>query len=189
MIVPYTPEQNGLDERKNRSILEVSHFMLHDQKVQKFLWAKATSTVVYVQNKVPHQALEKKNPQEIFIDATLGKVRDLPSPPPPKEENVHRDVLDGPSITESDMLDDPIDPMDPLDPPPSDPPSKKRPLWLCDTLQDPEINVPIRRSFKERKQPFRLQGYVASMNNMIQVEPSSFEEAVKEKIWKDAMAE
>lgn len=32
------------------------------------------------------------------------------------------------------MVDDPIEPMDLLDPPPSDHPSEKRPLWLCDNL-------------------------------------------------------
>jgi len=70
-IVPYTLEQNGLAERKNMSILEVSHAMLHGQKVPKFLWAEATHAVVYVQNMVPHQALENKTPEEIFIGVKL----------------------------------------------------------------------------------------------------------------------
>lgn len=41
--------------------------MLHDQKLPKFLWAEASHAVVYVQNKVPHQALENKTPEEVFI--------------------------------------------------------------------------------------------------------------------------
>jgi len=45
----------------------------------------------------------------------------------------------------NDILDDPMEPVDSLDPPPSDPPTNKRPLWLRDTLQNVEINVPIRR--------------------------------------------
>lgn len=65
-IVPYTPEQNGLAERKKRSILEVARAMLHDQKVPKFLWVEVTHVVVYVQNRLPHQALEKNAPEEIF---------------------------------------------------------------------------------------------------------------------------
>eukprot|EP00253_Pinus_taeda_P002451 PITA_02451 len=56
-IVPYTPEQNGLVERKNKSILEVACTMLYDQKLPKFLWGEATHVVVCVQTKVPHQAL------------------------------------------------------------------------------------------------------------------------------------
>eukprot|EP00253_Pinus_taeda_P001882 PITA_01882 len=47
---PYTPEQNGVVERKNRSIVEVVCAMLHDQGLPKFLWGEAANTVVYVQN-------------------------------------------------------------------------------------------------------------------------------------------
>eukprot|EP00253_Pinus_taeda_P009512 PITA_09512 len=47
---PYTPEQNGVAERKNRMIMEAVWAMLHDQRLLKFLWAEAANTVVYVQN-------------------------------------------------------------------------------------------------------------------------------------------
>jgi len=40
-------------------IVEASCTMLHDEKVPKLLWVEATSTVVYVPNRVPHQAVEK----------------------------------------------------------------------------------------------------------------------------------
>jgi len=33
----YTPKQNGVAERKNRSIIEATHAMLHDQGLPKFL--------------------------------------------------------------------------------------------------------------------------------------------------------
>jgi len=87
-------------------------------------------------------------------DATLGKVRDLP-PPPPLEKNDDMDILDGPSVLEYeiDIVDNPMEPKDPFNPPPSDSPSRKRPLWLRDTLQDVEKQVLVRRSFRERKQP------------------------------------
>ena len=48
LTVPYTPEQNGVAERKNRSIVGVARAMLHDQSLPFFLWAKACSTVVYI---------------------------------------------------------------------------------------------------------------------------------------------
>ena len=47
---PYTPEQNGVVERKNSTIVEVVCAMIHDQRLPKFLWAKAENTTVYVQN-------------------------------------------------------------------------------------------------------------------------------------------
>lgn len=40
--------------------------MLHYQKLPKFPWAKASHVFVYVENKVPHQALENKTPEEVF---------------------------------------------------------------------------------------------------------------------------
>eukprot|EP00253_Pinus_taeda_P016640 PITA_16640 len=63
---PYTPKQNGMAKRKNRTIVEVICNMLHDQRLSKFLWAKAANTVVYVQNRCPHQALGSKTPEEMF---------------------------------------------------------------------------------------------------------------------------
>ena len=46
----YTPEQNGVAERKNRTIVEAAHAMLCDQGLLKFLWGEATNTAVYIQN-------------------------------------------------------------------------------------------------------------------------------------------
>ena len=42
----YTPEQNGVAKRKNRSIIEATRAMLHDQGLPKFLWGEAANTVV-----------------------------------------------------------------------------------------------------------------------------------------------
>ena len=39
LMVPYTPEQNGVAERKNRSIVGFARAMLHDQSLPLFLWA------------------------------------------------------------------------------------------------------------------------------------------------------
>ena len=58
--MPYNPEQNGLAKRKNRTIMEVVKSMLHDQKLPKFLWGEATNTIVYVQNRSLHRALNNK---------------------------------------------------------------------------------------------------------------------------------
>lgn len=63
---PYTPKQNGVAKRKDRTIMEVVRSMLHDQRLPKFLWDEAKNTVVYVQNRCPHQALDSKTPEEMF---------------------------------------------------------------------------------------------------------------------------
>lgn len=66
---------------------------------------------------------------------SLGKSRYLPLPPPPRK-NDDMDILDGPFVLESEtnIVDHPMEPMDPLEPPSCDPPTRKRPLWLHDTL-------------------------------------------------------
>ena len=62
----YTPEQNGVAERKNETVVEVAHAMLCDQGLPKFLWGEATNTIVYVQNRCPHSALDSRTPKEVF---------------------------------------------------------------------------------------------------------------------------
>lgn len=40
--------------------------MIHDQNLQTFLWAKASRTVVYIQNQSPHKILENMTLEEAF---------------------------------------------------------------------------------------------------------------------------
>jgi hypothetical protein len=40
--------------------------MIHDQGLPLFLWAEASRTVVYIQNRSPHTALGKLTPKEVF---------------------------------------------------------------------------------------------------------------------------
>lgn len=67
-IAAYTPEKNGVVERKNCFIIEATHVRLHDQSLLKFLWAEAANTTMYVKNRCPHQALDSKTLEEIFAD-------------------------------------------------------------------------------------------------------------------------
>jgi transposase InsO family protein len=39
--VPYNPQQNGVAERKNRTIIEATKAMIHDQSLPMILWAEA----------------------------------------------------------------------------------------------------------------------------------------------------
>ena len=67
----YTPEQNGVVERKNQIIIEATHAMLHDQGLLKFLWGEASNTTMYIQNRCPHQALDFRTLEEVFTDKKL----------------------------------------------------------------------------------------------------------------------
>lgn len=48
VIVPYKPQQNGVAKRKNKTIMEATKSMIHDQKLPMFLSGEATNIVVYV---------------------------------------------------------------------------------------------------------------------------------------------
>ena len=50
LTIPYTPQQNGIAERKNRSIMEAVRAMLHDQDLPMYLWVEAPRTTLYVQD-------------------------------------------------------------------------------------------------------------------------------------------
>ena len=44
----YTPEQNGIAERKNRPIVDAARVMLEEKSMPKFYWAEAVRTAVYI---------------------------------------------------------------------------------------------------------------------------------------------
>lgn len=47
---PYTPEQNGVAERDNRTMVESARTMLHAKQLPLFLWAEAISTAAHILN-------------------------------------------------------------------------------------------------------------------------------------------
>jgi hypothetical protein len=67
LTVPYNPQQNGVAERKNRTICEATKAMMCDQDLPTSLWAEATSTAFYIQNRSLHAILRDKSPKEVFI--------------------------------------------------------------------------------------------------------------------------
>lgn len=63
---PYSPEQNGFCERRNRTIVEKARCLLFDSDLSKEFWAEATNTAVYIQNRIVASGLEGKTPHEIW---------------------------------------------------------------------------------------------------------------------------
>jgi transposase InsO family protein len=48
LTTPYNPQQSGVAERKNGSIVESAKEMIHDQGLPMHLWAEAPNTTMYV---------------------------------------------------------------------------------------------------------------------------------------------
>ncbi|GJR57626.1 retrovirus-related pol polyprotein from transposon TNT 1-94 [Tanacetum coccineum] len=64
--VARTPQQNGVAERRNKTLIEVARTMLVDSKLPTTFWAEAVSTTCYVQNRVLIVKPHNKTPYELF---------------------------------------------------------------------------------------------------------------------------
>ena len=62
--VPYCPQQNGVAEQMNRTVMEGARSMLYHAKLPLEFWAEACSTAVYLHNRSPTTALKEKTPFE-----------------------------------------------------------------------------------------------------------------------------
>lgn len=60
----YTPEQNGLAERKNRTIIEKAKSMMAAANMTNKFWAEAAGTAVYLMNRSPTKVLTNSTPYE-----------------------------------------------------------------------------------------------------------------------------
>ena len=63
---PKTPQQNGVVERKNRSIQEMARTMLNENKLPRYFWAEAVNTACYVGNRVVIRPMLAKTPYELW---------------------------------------------------------------------------------------------------------------------------
>ena len=63
---PRTPYQNGVVERKNRSLKELARTMLSESSLPKYFWADVVSTSCCVMNRVLIRSILKKMPYELF---------------------------------------------------------------------------------------------------------------------------
>lgn len=75
---PYSPEQNGVAERANRTIMERVRAMLYARNVSLSFWAEAVNTATYLRNRSPTTTLPKgKTPHEMWhgVKPNVGHLR------------------------------------------------------------------------------------------------------------------
>ena len=66
LTIPKNPEQNGIAERINRTLIETARSMLVDSHLPHSFWAEAISTAAYLCNRSPTRAVAGMTPYEAW---------------------------------------------------------------------------------------------------------------------------
>lgn len=77
ITAPYTPQHNGLAERRNRSLVEMARSMLKQKHLPSSFWGEAVCTAAYVLNRCPTKSLNGKVLEEVWsgIKPSVGHLR------------------------------------------------------------------------------------------------------------------
>nr|GEY37166.1 hypothetical protein [Tanacetum cinerariifolium] len=80
--VARTPQQNGITEKKNRTLIKAARTMLADSLLPILFWAEAVNTACYVQNRVLVTKPHNKTPCELLLGRTpsIGFMRPFGCP-------------------------------------------------------------------------------------------------------------
>ena len=72
--IPYSPQQNGLAERWNRTLLNKARAMMHSAGLSFGFWEFAIDTAVHTYNRTPQRSIQWRMPHELWTD---GHVLDV----------------------------------------------------------------------------------------------------------------
>ena len=64
---PYTPQHNGVAERKNRHLVEIARTLLLHHKVSQRFWGDAILAACYLINRMPSSVLHDQIPHSILL--------------------------------------------------------------------------------------------------------------------------
>ncbi|KAE8666438.1 Phospholipase D delta [Hibiscus syriacus] len=68
----YTPQQNGVAERKNRTILDMARSMIKGKQLPRNFWAEAVRCAVYLLNRCPTKSVKYMTPNEAWSGQKPG---------------------------------------------------------------------------------------------------------------------
>ena len=66
-LTPYTPQQNGVAQRNNRSLKEMPTCMIEVRELNPKLWDEAISCATHIQNRSFHKPVEGMTPYEAWV--------------------------------------------------------------------------------------------------------------------------
>lgn len=77
LTTAYTPQQNGVTERKNRTILDMARSMVKAKHMPRTFWAEAVLCAVYLLNRCPTKSVGNKTPNEAWSGSkpSVGHLR------------------------------------------------------------------------------------------------------------------
>ena len=82
LTAPYTPQQNGVVERRNQTIVGTTRILLKARSVPARFRGEAVTTVVYLLNRSTTKSVAKMTPYEAWTVSYLGSrttgVKDTP---------------------------------------------------------------------------------------------------------------
>jgi len=65
--IPYNPQQNGMSERMNRTLIETTRCMIEESKMDKTYWLEAMMTATKLRNVISTKTLNYKSPHELVM--------------------------------------------------------------------------------------------------------------------------
>jgi hypothetical protein len=239
--------------------MEALRTMIHNQDLLMHLWAEATRTTVYVQNRLSHSALGFKTPEEMFtgkkpkvshlkifgcpVFIHIAKEKRTKLDPSGKKGifvgycevskafriyiqgyhhiKINRDVTfdgDAPlkrsrkchleeayeeepvaprvvepmkevTVTPVDEITEDHDMIESQEPPHMTISHKRKPSWARELIRDAKKYGAPEGTMRQSKKPKPFSSYMALMCDLIEKEPTCFEEAIQKKEWVDAMTE
>ncbi|UYV62168.1 hypothetical protein LAZ67_1008103 [Cordylochernes scorpioides] len=68
----YSPQQNGVSERLNRSLLDMARASMHNADLPQKFWAESVNCAAYIKNRSLCNALDNKVPEEIWLSRKVS---------------------------------------------------------------------------------------------------------------------
>ena len=109
-IMPGTPQQNGVAERRNRTLMEMVRSMINYNNVPLSVWMYTLKSATYLLNRVPSKAVPKP-PYELWTGRkpSLRHIHIWGCPAEVRVYNPHEKKLDARTISGFSLVLAPVD--------------------------------------------------------------------------------